>query len=388
MVVGHLSSNAILQRLAMETLMIEKDNGPHGVGGWLALLVAGMVVMGPLLGIGGTLGEFAAAERQYPALAQVAAWSSFKTVQWIAVLIFCAISVYGGLGLATKRTPDAVTKAKLVLWFNYPISVVVTAMIVPATMLPGSGKVAAMAIPSLVASLIAVAIWTAYLNRSKRVKNTYGLREELPIAQVPATADQVSRTNNLASTSAATTDGGKHATTLRLTGGMNAAPPANDYEATVDEDHIFSAIADELDSPRLQKGLWTKLFAQCDGDERRTKVLYIKVRADQIRNEENARISAFAEAQARLLATATDAEAAAIGQAPARCPNCNALIGANAVGCTRCGALFENDAAWAPIPCRFGRCPTCSEILEIESTSCPKCHRSFTAGTTNGLTPI
>jgi len=24
--------------------MAEKDNGPHGVGGWLALLVAGMVV--------------------------------------------------------------------------------------------------------------------------------------------------------------------------------------------------------------------------------------------------------------------------------------------------------------------------------------------------------
>lgn len=270
--------------------MIEKDSGPHGVGGWLALLVAGMVVLGPLLGIGRTYGEFAAAERQYPALAQVAEWSSFKTVEWIALLIFCAISIYGGLGLATKRTPDAVFKAKLVLWFNYPISVVVTAMIIPATMFPDSGKEAAMAIPSLVASLIAVAIWAAYLNRSKRVKNTYGLRNESPIAQVPTTAYQVSRTNNLASTSTATTDGGKHATTLRSKGGMNKAPPANDYQATVDEDRIYRQIAEELETGATDKGLWTRLFAECSGDEKQTKVLYIKQRAERLISAERLRL--------------------------------------------------------------------------------------------------
>lgn len=154
----------------------DRNDGPHGVGGWLALLVVGMLVLGPLLGIGRTYVEFASIEHQYSELASLADWSSFKTAEWVVLLIFCGISIYGGHGLATKRTPDAVSRAKLVLWFNYPIGIVVTAMIIPALMLPGGGKAAATAIPSLLASLIAVAIWTAYLNRSKRVKNTYFLR--------------------------------------------------------------------------------------------------------------------------------------------------------------------------------------------------------------------
>ena len=78
--------------------MSKRNEGLHGVGGWLALLVAGMLVLGPLLAIGRTYGEFASAERMYPGLTQLAEWSSFKTVGWVSLLIFCAISIYGGLG--------------------------------------------------------------------------------------------------------------------------------------------------------------------------------------------------------------------------------------------------------------------------------------------------
>jgi len=269
--------------------MTEKDNGPHGVGGWLALLVAGMVVLGPLLGIGRTYGEFAAAEREYPALAQVAEWSSFKTVEWAALLFFCAISIYGGLGLATKRTPDAVSRAKLVLWFNYPISITVTAMIIPATMIPDGGKQAAMVVPSLFASLIAVAIWTAYLNRSMRVKNTYGLRNESPVAQVSATAYQVSRTNNLTSTGPATTDGSQYAMALPSNGGTNKSTQAIDYPAPIDEDRVYRQIAEELETGATDKGIWTRLFAECGGDEKQTKVLYIKQRAERLISAERLR---------------------------------------------------------------------------------------------------
>lgn len=165
-----------------EALMSYRNDGPYGIGGWLALLVVGMLVVGPLLGIGRTGFEFMDVERQYPGIENVPEWSSFKKVEWTALLVFCAISIYGGLGLAKKRTPDAVSRAKLVLWINYPISIIVTGMIIPALMIPESGKVVAMTIPSLIASLIAVAIWIAYLNRSKRVKNTYLVENEaLPV---------------------------------------------------------------------------------------------------------------------------------------------------------------------------------------------------------------
>lgn len=278
--------------------MSNRNDGPHGVGGWLALLVAGMLVLGPLLGIGRTYGEFASAERQYPALAQVAEWSSFKTVEWVALLIFCAISIYGGLGLATKRTPDAVSRAKLVLWFNYPISIVVTAMIIPATMIPDSGKETAMVIPSLLASLIAVAIWTAYLNRSKRVRNTYGLSDESPIVQVPTTAHQVSSTTNLASIVPATTDGAQHASPLTPSGHTNKAILATDYQATFDEDRVYRQIAEELETGATDKGLWTRLFAECGGDEKQTKVFYIKQRADRLVSAERQRLEQAAREMA------------------------------------------------------------------------------------------
>jgi hypothetical protein len=257
--------------------MTEKDNGPHGVGGWLALLVAGRVVLGPLSGIGRTYGELAAAESEYPALAQIAEWSSFKTVEWVALLIFCAISIYGGLGLAAKRTPDAVSKAKLVLWFNYPLSIIVTAMIIPATMIPDSGKQAAMAVPSLFGSLIAVAIWTAYLNRSKRVKNTYGLGDESPVAQVSATAYQVSRTNNPA-----------------VIWQQISAPPPNATQKMTNSNEegsekLWAQALAELEGGNRRSGLWAKAFADAQGNEAAAKANYLRDRVCQLSEENRSR---------------------------------------------------------------------------------------------------
>lgn len=257
--------------------MSNRNEEPHGVGGWLALLVAGMLVLGPLLGVGRTYGEFASAELQFPGLAQVAEWSSFKTVEWVATLIFCAISIYGGLGLAIKRTPDAVARAKLILWFNYPIAIVVNAIIIPAAMINDFGKETVAVIPSILASLIALAIWTVYLNRSKRVKNTYGLVHTKNI--------QISSTNN-----PAPIDGGQHTSPLPPNGYANKTIPATDSSATIDEDSVYRQIAEELETGATDKGLWIRLFAECGGDEKQTKVLYIKQRAERLISAECLRL--------------------------------------------------------------------------------------------------
>lgn len=44
----------------------------------------------------------------------------------------------------------------------------------------------------------------------------------------------------------------------------------------------YDIIAEELASGNLDRGLWTRLFAECDGDETNTKVQYIKHRANQL----------------------------------------------------------------------------------------------------------
>lgn len=58
----------------------------------------------------------------------------------------------------------------------------------------------------------------------------------------------------------------------------------------VDEDGIYAEIAQELESGLINKGLWTRLFAECDGDEKQTRVLYIRQRAERLIGAERIRL--------------------------------------------------------------------------------------------------
>jgi hypothetical protein len=76
--------------------------------------------------------------------------------------------------------------------------------------------------------------------------------------------------------------------------------PAVMVDAAIDEDAVYAAIANELKTGATNEGLWTRLFAECEGDERRTKVAYIKHRAEKLIAEEQVRIAGLlAENQAR-----------------------------------------------------------------------------------------
>jgi hypothetical protein len=48
--------------------------------------------------------------------------------------------------------------------------------------------------------------------------------------------------------------------------------------SNADENAIYSTISEEIKTERVDKGLWTRLYAECDGDERKIKVEYIKLR--------------------------------------------------------------------------------------------------------------
>lgn len=58
----------------------------------------------------------------------------------------------------------------------------------------------------------------------------------------------------------------------------------------IDEDRVFAEIAEEFELGIADKGLWTRLFAESDGDERKTKVLYIKQRAERLIVAERSRL--------------------------------------------------------------------------------------------------
>ena len=218
--------------------MKAQQDSPHGIGGWLVLLIAGMTVIGPLLGIARTYAEIINVERQYPDLAQAAEWSNFKACEWTGVFLFSAISLYGGYGLATKRTASAVYNAKMVLWFNGPISVLTLGLIVPAVTFSNSvigGSDVAKTVASIIGALIAAGIWVTYLDRSKRVRHTYGL------------------------------------------------PLLDSSPSFPSEDAWYEKALEEIENGETVKALWARALAEANGDDGKAKATYIRLQVAQLR---------------------------------------------------------------------------------------------------------
>jgi ribosomal protein L40E len=148
--------------------------GPSGIGGWLLLLVVGMMVLGPLLGASQINMDFLMAEHQYPGIKSVEEWQVFKTITWWAFLSVAAISFYGGWGLARGNDWSVVSRAKTVLWITGPGASLVLGVLLPMLFFRETSAVDAQFIGAFLVSGIAAAIWTTYLAKSKRVRNTYG----------------------------------------------------------------------------------------------------------------------------------------------------------------------------------------------------------------------
>jgi uncharacterized RDD family membrane protein YckC len=62
----------------------------------------------------------------------------------------------------------------------------------------------------------------------------------------------------------------------------SAPTPASTAPTSVDEDAIYTTIAHELETGATDKGLWTRLFAECEGNENKTKAHYIRERAERL----------------------------------------------------------------------------------------------------------
>ena len=146
--------------------------GPIGVGGWLLLLVAGLMIFGPLVGAGRLNADFMSSESQYPNLVTLDKWRTFKSVTWLTYLCFAALSFYAGWGLARGHDVSVVRRAKTILWLIGPTASIIMGMFIPLLVF-GKPVLDPHFIGGLMGSALGAAIWTAYLSRSKRVRATY-----------------------------------------------------------------------------------------------------------------------------------------------------------------------------------------------------------------------
>jgi hypothetical protein len=71
-------------------------------------------------------------------------------------------------------------------------------------------------------------------------------------------------------------------------------PQTTQVDLIIDEERIYARIAEELETNTTNKSLWTRLFAQCEGDVKQIHVLYIKQRAERLIEAERERIEGVA----------------------------------------------------------------------------------------------
>lgn len=148
-----------------------------GVGGWLSLVVVGLIILGPLLGLGRLTEELRSAEEAFPNLASNSAWHTYKQLAWTIFAATVAISISAGYRLWKIHIYESVRFAILALWLAGPAGQL--AYIVAALFSFGltTGKTALPEIlVGLIGSCVVAGIWTAYLLRSARVKNTYSVQ--------------------------------------------------------------------------------------------------------------------------------------------------------------------------------------------------------------------
>lgn len=164
----------VLKKVGQKYPPVSTDLQPAGVGGWLLFLIFALIFLGPLVGSGRMMSDLTQAEVLYPALPELDVWKTYKIVAWILQAIAVALSIYAGRLLLAKRSQDTKQKVIMLLWASGPVMALV-AMIAPAFVMgmdamPSFGEVA---VPVLSASVSAL-VWTLYIKKSKRVRNTYG----------------------------------------------------------------------------------------------------------------------------------------------------------------------------------------------------------------------
>lgn len=151
-----------------------EQSGVSGVGGWLLLLVTGLMFLVPLMRAVNINTDFMIVEDQYPNLESVAALGIYKSATCGTFLLVCYLSFYAGLGLFKERSLSAVKRSKITLWVIGPIASFILRIFIPV-MIFGKSEPGPQFVGNMIDSIFAAAIWTAYLSTSKRVKATYGI---------------------------------------------------------------------------------------------------------------------------------------------------------------------------------------------------------------------
>lgn len=157
-------------------------DAPKGVGGWLIFLIIVLSVLNPLANIGMLAAELRRVEQETPYLLQIPVFIHYKWFSWALVLICSAIGIAAGYMLWKKHVWKSVRQAIVAIWIMGPLATVFVALYIYMNFGSMAAEAGGEIIGSLIRSLLFAGIWTTYLLRSKRVRNTYVREAASPLA--------------------------------------------------------------------------------------------------------------------------------------------------------------------------------------------------------------
>ena len=102
-----------------------------GVGGWLALLIVGLVLVGPLRSVQQLSDSLTALETATPKLVAHPVWNSYKSWAWAVVLSAAALSIFTGARLAISREASVVKYSIASSWLCGPVVAAALGIAVP-----------------------------------------------------------------------------------------------------------------------------------------------------------------------------------------------------------------------------------------------------------------
>lgn len=220
-----------------------------------------------------------------------------KWVLWIHGLIVVAI-----YGLLFSKHPSFRPVSTYLLLGFWP-TVALAGLLNPFSTL---GEVLVL---SFIPWALYCATWVTYLQKSKRVRVTFERSVKAgqdnvadtslaPFSHKPAVTRELAqerqfndasrRAREQVPPSRKSKDISPLQPTVKPTAPISISAKPNQNTAEAHEDRLYAQIAQELDTNTVDKALWTKVYAQAGGDEKQTRVLYIKARFARLSEIEDA----------------------------------------------------------------------------------------------------
>jgi hypothetical protein len=154
--------------------MMKKNLYITGVGGWLGFLVLRLMVLDPIVGFYG-LSKFARdAIEQSPRLAYYDQWQNYKQTALLIFVVSAAVSISSGYRLWKIHIPESVKFTLFALWLVGPLNAILHLATISIVFKDSAFSYNILPfLIGIIISLVVAGIWSAYLLRSVRVKNTY-----------------------------------------------------------------------------------------------------------------------------------------------------------------------------------------------------------------------